>query len=275
MYTARYDACAASPPSTSIVGDYARALGRFEEALVAVARATRRGTRGWRFSRSGDGLCAARRTRQGARISRAFSGAATRAGRPGRHSRQPQQPGRAVPARRRTASQHGSRIDGGRVSSRPQSTSTKQNSSRPASATCSCRRWRWAISAARVAFLGDLEQAMELFERQLDAVHAMGDRHNEALCLANIGEALRLCGRPEAAIEPLQRALAIGEELSSKPRIMRAHQELSACREAQGEPRGGTRALQEVPRARPDAAQRRGRREGARSARSDRGAQSA
>ncbi len=86
-----------------------------------------------------------------------------------------------------------------------------------------------------VAFLGDIEQAMELFERQLDAVHAMGDRHNEALCLANIGEALRLCGRPEAAIEPLGRALAIGEELQSKARIMRAHQELSACREAQGD----------------------------------------
>src|SRR5450755_4057840 len=86
-----------------------------------------------------------------------------------------------------------------------------------------------------VAFLGDLEQAMELFERQLETVHAMGDRHNEALCLANIGEALRLCGRPEAAIEPLQRALAIGEELKSRARIMRAHQELSACREAQGD----------------------------------------
>jgi diguanylate cyclase (GGDEF)-like protein len=86
-----------------------------------------------------------------------------------------------------------------------------------------------------VAFLGDLEQAMELFERQLETVHAMGDRHNEALCLANIGEALRLCGRPEAAIEPLQRALAIGEELKSKARIMRAHHELSACREAQGD----------------------------------------
>jgi diguanylate cyclase (GGDEF)-like protein len=86
-----------------------------------------------------------------------------------------------------------------------------------------------------VAFLGDLEQAMELFERQLETVHAMGDRHQESLCLASIGEALRLCGRPEAAIEPLQRALAIGEELESRPGVMRAHSELSACREAQGD----------------------------------------
>jgi diguanylate cyclase (GGDEF)-like protein len=89
--------------------------------------------------------------------------------------------------------------------------------------------------ASAVAFLGDLEQAMELFERQLETVHATGDRHNESLCLANIGEALRLCGRPEAAIEPLQRALAMGEEIESRPRVMRAHSELSACREAQGD----------------------------------------
>ncbi|MEP6942994.1 MAG: tetratricopeptide repeat-containing diguanylate cyclase [Betaproteobacteria bacterium] len=86
-----------------------------------------------------------------------------------------------------------------------------------------------------VAFLGDLEQAMVLFERQLATVRLMNDRLNEALCLVNIGEALRLCGRPEAAIEPLQRALAIGVEMDSKPRIMRAHMELSACREAQGD----------------------------------------
>jgi diguanylate cyclase (GGDEF)-like protein len=63
----------------------------------------------------------------------------------------------------------------------------------------------------------------------------MDDRMNEALCLVNIGEALRLCGRPEAAIEPLQRALSIGEELDNKIRVMRAHLELSACREAQGD----------------------------------------
>jgi diguanylate cyclase (GGDEF)-like protein len=85
------------------------------------------------------------------------------------------------------------------------------------------------------AFLGDLEQAMVLFERQLATVHAMNDRDNEAACLVNIGETLRLCGRPEAAIEPLQRALAIGEELDSEVRTMRAHLELSACREAQGD----------------------------------------
>lgn len=86
-----------------------------------------------------------------------------------------------------------------------------------------------------VAFLGDLERAMVLFEQQLATVHAMNDRNNEALCLVNIGEALRLCGRPEAGIEPLQRALAIGEELGSKTRIMRAHLELSACSEALGD----------------------------------------
>jgi len=86
-----------------------------------------------------------------------------------------------------------------------------------------------------VAFLGDLEQAMVLFERQLATVRLTNDPLNEALCLVNIGEALRLCGRPEAAIDPLQRALAIGEEMNNKPRIMRAHMELSACREAQGD----------------------------------------
>src|SRR5258707_1992558 len=54
-----------------------------------------------------------------------------------------------------------------------------------------------------VAFLGDIEQAMVLFERQLQTVRSMDDRMNEGLCLVNIGEALRLCARPKAPIEPL------------------------------------------------------------------------
>jgi diguanylate cyclase (GGDEF)-like protein len=89
--------------------------------------------------------------------------------------------------------------------------------------------------ASAAAFLGDLEDAMVLFERQLTAVRSMNDRDNEALCLLNIGEALRMCGRPDAAIEPLQRALAIGEQVKARSRIMRAHAELSACREALGD----------------------------------------
>ncbi len=86
-----------------------------------------------------------------------------------------------------------------------------------------------------VAFLGDVEQAMVLFEQQLATVRSMNDRNHEALCLVNIGEALRLCGRPVAAVEPLQRALTVGEECGSKTSIMRAHSELSACREALGD----------------------------------------
>ncbi len=86
-----------------------------------------------------------------------------------------------------------------------------------------------------VAFAGDLDQAMPLFRRQLDAVRTMHDRQNEALCLTNIGEAQRLGGSYDEAVESLTQALAIGEELQSKARVMRAHLELSHCREAQGD----------------------------------------
>jgi len=86
-----------------------------------------------------------------------------------------------------------------------------------------------------VAFAGDLDRAMPLFRRQLDAVRTMHDRQNEALCLTNIGEALRLGGSYDEAVESLTQALAIGEELQSKARIMRAHLELSHCREALGD----------------------------------------
>jgi diguanylate cyclase (GGDEF)-like protein len=86
-----------------------------------------------------------------------------------------------------------------------------------------------------VAFVGDLEQAMPLFRRQLDAVRSMHDRWNEALCLTNIGEAQRLQGNNEDAVASLTQALAIGEELQSKARVMRAHRELSHCCEAQGD----------------------------------------
>ncbi len=87
-----------------------------------------------------------------------------------------------------------------------------------------------------VAFDGDLDQAMPIFRRQLDSVRAMHDRQNEALCLTNIGEAHRLAGNCDEAVESLTAALAIGEELQSKARVMRAHLELSHCREAQGDP---------------------------------------
>lgn len=86
-----------------------------------------------------------------------------------------------------------------------------------------------------IAFDGDLDRAMPLFRRQLDSVRAMRDRHNEALCLTNIGEAHRLAGHCEEAVESLTAALSIGEELQSKARVMRAHLELSHCREAQGD----------------------------------------
>jgi diguanylate cyclase (GGDEF)-like protein len=86
-----------------------------------------------------------------------------------------------------------------------------------------------------LAFTGDLPHAMPLFQRQLDAVRAMHDRQNEALCLTNIGEAQRLAGSYDEAVESLIQALTIGEELKSKARVMRVHLELSRCREAKGE----------------------------------------
>jgi diguanylate cyclase (GGDEF)-like protein len=86
-----------------------------------------------------------------------------------------------------------------------------------------------------IAFAGELDAAMPLFQRQLEAVRAMRDRQNEALCLTNIGEAHRLAARYDEAVESLNEALTIGEELQSKARVMRAHLELSHCREAQGD----------------------------------------
>jgi diguanylate cyclase (GGDEF)-like protein len=86
-----------------------------------------------------------------------------------------------------------------------------------------------------IAFTGDLERAMPLFRRQLDAVRTMHDRQNEGLCLTNIGEAHRLAGRYEDAVDVLEQALTIGAELRSQVRVMRAHLELSRCREAQGD----------------------------------------
>jgi diguanylate cyclase (GGDEF)-like protein len=89
-----------------------------------------------------------------------------------------------------------------------------------------------------VAFLGDLEQALALFHAQLDAVRAMHARHDESLCLANIGEALRRSGRYAEALEVLEDSRRIGEQLQSKARMLRACLELSRCQEALGDHRG-------------------------------------
>ena len=89
-----------------------------------------------------------------------------------------------------------------------------------------------------VAFLGDLEGALKLFRAQLDTVRAMHARHDEALCLANIGEALRRSGRAADAIQVLEESRLIGEQLQSKARMLRACLELSRCQEALGDHRG-------------------------------------
>ena len=46
---------------------------------------------------------------------------------------------------------------------------------------------------------------------------------------------MRKSGRPAAALEPLQAALSIGQELQSKERMMRAWHQLSQCQEALGD----------------------------------------
>ena len=89
-----------------------------------------------------------------------------------------------------------------------------------------------------VAFLGDLEHALALFHAQLEQVRAMQARHDESLCLANIGEALRRSGHCARAVEVLQDSLRIGEQLQSKARMLRACLELSRCQEALGDHRG-------------------------------------
>jgi diguanylate cyclase (GGDEF)-like protein len=86
-----------------------------------------------------------------------------------------------------------------------------------------------------VAAGGYLEQALGLFAAQLEALRAMHARHDEALCLTNIGEALRKSARAAEALVPLEAALRIGVELQSKQRMLRAWQELSQCQEALGD----------------------------------------
>ena len=99
-----------------------------------------------------------------------------------------------------------------------------------------------------VAFLGDLDQALTLFHAQLDAVRTMQARHDESLCLANIGEALRRSGHCAEAIEALEESRRIGEQLQSKARTLRACLELSRCQEALGDHRAALTNFQEYHR---------------------------
>jgi diguanylate cyclase (GGDEF)-like protein len=85
------------------------------------------------------------------------------------------------------------------------------------------------------ARLGRIDDALSLMHVQLDIVQSAGDRYNESLCLANIGEATRLSGKPLAAVTFLERSLSIAEQLSSTARQRRAHEELSRSFEELGD----------------------------------------
>ena len=73
----------------------------------------------------------------------------------------------------------------------------------------------------------------------------MQARHDESLCLANIGEALRRSGRCAQAIEVLEQSLQIGEQVQSKARMLRACLELSRCQEALGDHRAALANFQQ------------------------------
>ena len=88
--------------------------------------------------------------------------------------------------------------------------------------------------AGTLGELGRLTEARAAFLRQLDAARAQNDRHDEALILANLGEAHRRLGEYPAALEVLHESLALAEASGAKARQRRAHRELAATYEATG-----------------------------------------
>ena len=82
---------------------------------------------------------------------------------------------------------------------------------------------------------GNPEKALELHRRSLALREESGNRQSQSTSLINLGRAYLDLERYEESREVLQRALRIGNEIKSKPRIFQAHEVLSLLCEATGD----------------------------------------
>jgi signal transduction histidine kinase len=106
-----------------------------------------------------------------------------------------------------------------------------------------CRKSGHAVSEARSLNdigivwhrLGDRDKARQYYEQSLDIRRRIHQREAQCTCLFHLGELAMETGEPKRALEYLAEALAIATDVQVKPRISQSHQHLSRAHEACGD----------------------------------------